>query len=927
MAEISVGDLVARLRLDSADFSRGIATAVEALRQFQQTMSQQSGGANATMAQSLRQITTALGTMQQGQQQATQTSQQLTQAMGQLSQAIQQGRQQAQQFSATWQQVFAVAAGVGLATSLQALVRDMRNLLTESLQLAAKMQDLNLAFRAIEGSAGASNRTLTFLFDTSQKLGVDFEKVADGFKRLDQAAKGTALEGEGVRQVFENVIAGARVLGVSSQQTSQAIVALEQILTKGKLTAEEYRRQLGNAIPGALGLMAQGLGTTTRELEEMIRLGLIPAESGVIALGNAMGQLRATSGVETVEQLSSTFNRLKNETTAWMTAIGEGLASTIQPFLTDLLKLSQTLRDLFNIKPPGVQSAPGANQRSIFSMLFPGIFTPETLGMPAPGTTGPNEQPGPTPQPQLGFASSAYDALLRQQAARVQFDPDVFSRMIKEESGFDPNARSRVNRNGERALGLGQILPSTGADYGLTNFSDFFDPEKNLTTSANVLRDYRKTIQDRFGALADETRIVLAAYNAGIGNVVKAIEETQRIGEQVTYGQVLGRLPKPEETGPYVQKIMGTYTRPGAGTQETAYGTLPAPALPTPPATAGQQDPLEPMLKNANEVLTSLDSIQKRMDAIANNPDLNQGGLLNKALVQQADEAVKKYQVLGTTLASFPQLFDRMQPAQREVVALAAQQVLLIQRRLAEEAETPAESRRRIQELREAERAQEQLDQQAQREDRTRRHQDIQDLDIFGLLLSPEQEQQLKQAATEQHQRIQQFAKSLDIFGLELSPEQEKQRRDETAYLQRLRNTYEQLQAPRDERLDVRLRQEGTTKVTSEQGREEEERLLAQIRAQENLNKAAQLFEQFGNSVASAWTTALTSIADGTKSVSEAFRDMARSILQSLAQIAAQEGFKALISLGVRAIAGAAAGGITTGVTTGGRLIYEAPFR
>jgi hypothetical protein len=142
-------------------------------------------------------------------------------------------------------------------------------------------------------------------------------------------------------------------------------------------------------------------------------------------------------------------------------------------------------------------------------------------------------------------------------------------------------------------------------------------------------------------------------------------------------------------------------------------------------------------------------------------------------------------------------------------------------------------------------------------------------------------------------------------------------------YLQKLRDTLEQLRAPRDERLDVRLRQQGATKVTSEEGREEEERLLAQIRAQENLNKAAQLFEQFGNSVASAWTQGLTSIADGTKSVSEAFRDMARSILQSLAQIAAQEGFKALISLGVRAIAGAAtsgavnSGGFAAGETGG----------
>src|ERR1043166_9342113 len=130
MAEISVGDLVARLRLDSADFSRGIATALEALRQFQQTMSQQSSGANATMAQSLRQITTALGTMQQGQQQATQTSQQLTQARGQLGQALQQGRQQAQQFGTTWQQALSVAAGVGIATSIQGLVRQFVGLVT-----------------------------------------------------------------------------------------------------------------------------------------------------------------------------------------------------------------------------------------------------------------------------------------------------------------------------------------------------------------------------------------------------------------------------------------------------------------------------------------------------------------------------------------------------------------------------------------------------------------------------------------------------------------------------------------------------------------------------------------------------------------------------------------------------------------------------
>jgi hypothetical protein len=101
--------------------------------------------------------------------------------------------------------------------------------------------------------------------------------------------------------------------------------------------------------------------------------------------------------------------------------------------------------------------------------------------------------------------------------------------------------------------------------------------------------------------------------------------------------------------------------------------------------------------------------------------------------------------------------------------------------------------------------------------------------------------------------------------------------------------------------------------LTDAEGRRQAERLQEQIRAQQRLNYAAQLFEQVGGNVAQAWTGALTSIADGTRTVSEAFREMARSILQSLAQIAAQEGFRALIRLGVGLIAGGATAGLGGG--------------
>jgi hypothetical protein len=111
-----------------------------------------------------------------------------------------------------------------------------------------------------------------------------------------------------------------------------------------------------------------------------------------------------------------------------------------------------------------------------------------------------------------------------------------------------------------------------------------------------------------------------------------------------------------------------------------------------------------------------------------------------------------------------------------------------------------------VQELRDIERLQEQINQEFEREDWARRREDIQNLDIFGLRLSPAQEADLKRLATEQPQRIQEFARSFDIFSLELSPEQERQRRAATEFDRRLREAIDIQRAPREDRPEVRFR-------------------------------------------------------------------------------------------------------------------------
>jgi hypothetical protein len=110
-------------------------------------------------------------------------------------------------------------------------------------------------------------------------------------------------------------------------------------------------------------------------------------------------------------------------------------------------------------------------------------------------------------------------------AEKYDLPRDVFLSMVYQESGFNPEARSRKG-----AYGLTQLMPGTAADLR----ADRYDPAQNLDAGARYLRQQI----DRFGSLP----LALAAYNAGPTRVAQAGNQIPRILETQNYvKKVLGR--------------------------------------------------------------------------------------------------------------------------------------------------------------------------------------------------------------------------------------------------------------------------------------------------------------------------------------------------------------------------------------------------
>ena len=178
--------------------------------------------------------------------------------------------------------------------------------------VAAKFQSLSNAINFASGTAEEGEKNITFLRETSERLGLDVMASAEGFKTLSGAMMGSKLQGDTTRDIFESVAIGASAMGLTAEQSEGAFLALGQMMGKGKVQAEELRGQLGERIPGAFQIAARSMNMTTAQLDKFMSDGKLTAEEFLPKFAQEMRKTFTGALGESSQSIQSNINRLGN---------------------------------------------------------------------------------------------------------------------------------------------------------------------------------------------------------------------------------------------------------------------------------------------------------------------------------------------------------------------------------------------------------------------------------------------------------------------------------------------------------------------------------------------------------------------------------------------------------------------------------------
>ena len=177
---------------------------------------------------------------------------------------------------------------------------------------------------AATGSTKSAKEEMSFLRAEADRIGLSILSVGKSYAQLSAAAKGTEISQGQVRDIFTAVSEAAIVLGLSADDTKGSMRALVQVMSKGKVQAEELRGQIGERFPGAFQAASRAMSMTTEELSDMLERGDLLASEFIPKFSAELRRTYAGAVPEAVGSAQAAFGRFQTAVANAQNEIAQG---------------------------------------------------------------------------------------------------------------------------------------------------------------------------------------------------------------------------------------------------------------------------------------------------------------------------------------------------------------------------------------------------------------------------------------------------------------------------------------------------------------------------------------------------------------------------------------------------------------------------
>lgn len=200
---------------------------------------------------------------------------------------------------------------------------------TDIYKTTKELQSLDLALQTVTGTSKEFETQQQFLRKIAVDYGADLNSLTQSFIQFYASAK-DKLAAEEIQNIFESVTKAGGVLGLSVERQEKAFLALNQMMSKGTIQAEELRGQLAEALPNSMGIMKNavqelnpGMIVTEATLGKMMKDGKLLSAEVLPEFARQMEKTYGIENVKRVETLAAKTNRMTNEWTDFIRTLNE----------------------------------------------------------------------------------------------------------------------------------------------------------------------------------------------------------------------------------------------------------------------------------------------------------------------------------------------------------------------------------------------------------------------------------------------------------------------------------------------------------------------------------------------------------------------------------------------------------------------------